>query len=365
MKHLTLKKTFLILLLILFSVSMLHAEETQSEFSKGTRIKVIVGKYPPTIVKPEKSGYSKKLIIDAGKTGVVIGQKELSDRILIIVEWDEQAWQEFTDPGIEGYINKNKWYEAQTGKWIKWKNFTSTIHPDNLEVTLAASITPSEEDAFEEKKALFLEEASAKAQVKESESRGAVSNMERQYLECDDEWCKAEKLAVLEEALIDKHRSGEGFFIPSINAQPNWEYPAIVRFTIKSISDSQYELKLQSVKDIAHGTGVGYWGYSSIIRFEGKVRFPIRSEGQIGGGWLNRGTLEQTLKHGLTNSTLVRANPTEEALLFEGDPKDPLSFAFLHSEKLKWPPEIVFCYLHGTGKVYLKDGTIVSLPPKK
>jgi hypothetical protein len=48
------------------------------------------------------------------------------------------------------------------------------------------------------------------------------------------------------------------------------------------------------------------------------------------------------------------AKPAKDALIFEGETSDPLTFAFLQG--------IGLVYLHGTGSVTLKDGTKRSFP---
>ena len=206
---------------------------------------------------------------------------------------------------------------------------------------------------------LFLAVVSADASGQDSMvvSSDSLRALEAEYRACPDEFCAAAKLASLDTstvAHIMRYGAEDRLVIAGIQAPAG--YPWIVRFTIKPISESLYRLHLQSEKDIAHGNGVGLWSSRSVIRFDGQVRFPIRSAGSIGGGWLNRGTKEDT-EGGITNSVLVQAGPTADALLFQGDSQDVLTFAMID--------RIGFTYLHGSGTVQLADGTVIALPKKR
>jgi hypothetical protein len=108
--------------------------KSHTVFSDGKRVCVVVAEFPPTVMEPEKSGYPKRLIIHPGKRGTVSGRKTEQGKTLILIRWDEQFWQEFTKPGVEGYLDNNRWFMAQTGKWIEWRPFTSSIHPSNLKL---------------------------------------------------------------------------------------------------------------------------------------------------------------------------------------------------------------------------------------
>ena len=151
MKQQILTKAGLILLLIFSSISILHAEQNQNYIVNGARIEVIYdGEVPPVAIKPENSGYSKRLCLHAGTTGVVIGRKEsvylvngeeIKDYSVLLVEWDEQRWQEWTNPGLAvlkiyrgDQTWKEAWMNAQTGKWIEWKGFVTSIHKSNVRV---------------------------------------------------------------------------------------------------------------------------------------------------------------------------------------------------------------------------------------
>lgn len=57
---------------------------------------------------------------------------------IVIVQWEEQYWQEWTDPPSQGYFDNNIWFMSQTGKWIKWKSFASTINIGNLKQPLSS-----------------------------------------------------------------------------------------------------------------------------------------------------------------------------------------------------------------------------------
>lgn len=210
---------------------------------------------------------------------------------------------------------------------------------------------------------VFSAPIAAGAQAPEAASSETLRAQKKEYLECPDEYCRAEKLAVFESSIlthIAQHGAEGRLVIETIRWTQGYDW--IVRFTIKDVSGatgtggigSMYRLSLQSSRDIAHGSGVGLWSYNSIIRFDGPVRFPIRSRGDIGGGWLNRGTREDVEKYGVTNGALVMAEPVAGSILFEGDTNDVLTFAMID--------QIGFTYLHGKGRVHLADGTIVDLP---
>ena len=105
--------------------------EPDNTFSVGTRVVVVVGEFPPTKMSPTDSGYPRSLVIHPGKRGVV---KELDTNRgdLVTVQWDEQYWQEWTEPSVEYYLDTSKWFMSQTGNWIKWKVFASLINTSNL-----------------------------------------------------------------------------------------------------------------------------------------------------------------------------------------------------------------------------------------
>jgi len=69
---------------------------------------------------------------------VVVGL-DAARQDLVIVKWDEQYWQEWSDPPVENILDSSRYFMNQGGKWLKWKSFTSTINISNLEPTLAAA----------------------------------------------------------------------------------------------------------------------------------------------------------------------------------------------------------------------------------
>ena len=97
----------------------------------GTRVVVLVGEFPPTQMSTADTGYSKPLVIHPGKRGVVVGLDAIR-KDLVIVQWEEQYWQEWTDPPVDDFLDSSRSLMGQTGKWIKWKSFTSTINVGNL-----------------------------------------------------------------------------------------------------------------------------------------------------------------------------------------------------------------------------------------
>ena len=98
---------------------------------------MVVGEFPPTKMQPDVSGYSKPLVMHPGKRGILAGL-DVARKDLVIVQWEEQYWQEWTEPPTEGYLDNNVWFMSQTGKWIKWKSFTSTINIGNLKQPISS-----------------------------------------------------------------------------------------------------------------------------------------------------------------------------------------------------------------------------------
>ena len=131
-------KLFVALILSLWLLPALCAGDSVTSLAIGTPVVVVVGQFPPTKMQPDNSGYSKPLVIHPGKRGIVVGL-DVARKDLVIVQWEEQYWQEWTEPSIEGYLDNNKWFMSQTGKWIKWKSFTSTINMGNLEQPISSS----------------------------------------------------------------------------------------------------------------------------------------------------------------------------------------------------------------------------------
>jgi hypothetical protein len=113
------------------ATAALAASDSVAEFPIGTPVVVVVGQFPPTRMPPADSGYSKPLVVHPGKRGVVVGQDRTRND-LVIVQWKEQYWQEWTEPPLEGYLDSSKFLMSQTGKWIRWRSFTSTINTANL-----------------------------------------------------------------------------------------------------------------------------------------------------------------------------------------------------------------------------------------
>jgi len=131
-------KLFLALILSLWLLPALCAGDSATALAIGTPVVVVVDQFSPTKMQPDVSGYSKSLVIHPGKRGIVVGL-DAARRDLVIVQWEEQYWQEWTEPPIEGYLDSNKWYMSQTGKWIKWKSFTSTINIGNLKQPISST----------------------------------------------------------------------------------------------------------------------------------------------------------------------------------------------------------------------------------
>jgi len=131
-------------------------------------------------------------------------------------------------------------------------------------------------------------------------------------------------------------------------------------------SETRYTLTALPQKDVYEASCVAYDDEvkltefyplppSSIIRFKGRVPFPLkRSPGQLDGGVLARGSLEDIIRFGVTNSTLIQAPPILKHYLFEGSQEDPLTFVLVKGRG--------YYYLHGTGKVTLPSGIVKSFP---
>ena len=115
-----------------------NAAETIPALKIGTPVVVVTGEFPPTQMATTDSGYSKPLVIHSGKRAIVVGL-DVVRQDLAIVKWDEQYWQEWTDPPVENILDSSRYFMNQAGKWIKWKSFTSTINVGNLRPTLAAA----------------------------------------------------------------------------------------------------------------------------------------------------------------------------------------------------------------------------------
>ena len=124
-------KLFVALILSLWLLPALSAGDPVPPLPIGTPVVVVVGEFIPTKMTPANSSYSKPLVMHPGKRGIVVGL-DVARMDLVIVQWEEQYWQEWTEPTTEGYIDNNKFFMSQTGKWIKWKSFTSTINIGNL-----------------------------------------------------------------------------------------------------------------------------------------------------------------------------------------------------------------------------------------
>ncbi len=124
-------KLFIALILSLWLLPALCAGDSVPALAIGTPVVVVVAQFPPTKMQPDVSGYSKSLVIHPGKRGIVVGLV-VARKDLVIVKWEEQYWQEWTEPTIEDYLDNSRWFMSQTGKWIKWKSFTSTINIGNI-----------------------------------------------------------------------------------------------------------------------------------------------------------------------------------------------------------------------------------------
>lgn len=124
-------RAFKVVILALSLPTGLSAGELDPVLAIGTSVVVVVGEFSPTRMPPGDSGYSKPLVVHPGKRGTVVGFDAVRND-LVIVQWNEQYWQEWTEPATEYYLENSKWFMSQTGKWIKWKSFTSTINIGNL-----------------------------------------------------------------------------------------------------------------------------------------------------------------------------------------------------------------------------------------
>jgi len=131
-------KLLVVLILSLWLPPALSAGDSVSTLPIGTPVVVVVGEFIPTRMQPAASGYSKPLVIHPGKRGVVVGL-DATRKDLVIVQWEEQYWQEWTEPTVEGYLDTNKFFMSQTGKWIKWKSFISTINISNLKQPISSA----------------------------------------------------------------------------------------------------------------------------------------------------------------------------------------------------------------------------------
>jgi len=116
----------------------INAAEAGLALQIGTPVVVVTGEFPPTQMSAADSGYSKPFVIHPGKRAVVVGL-DAARQDLAIVKWDEQYWQEWSDPPVENYLDSSRYFMNQGGKWLKWKSFTSTINISNLRPTLAAA----------------------------------------------------------------------------------------------------------------------------------------------------------------------------------------------------------------------------------
>jgi hypothetical protein len=131
-------KLLVILILSLWLSPALSAGDSVSTLPIGTPVVVVVGEFIPTKMQPADSGYSKPLVIHPGKRGVVVGLDTVR-KDLVIVQWEEQYWQEWTESTVESYLDTNKFFMSQTGKWIKWKSFISTINIGNLKQPISSA----------------------------------------------------------------------------------------------------------------------------------------------------------------------------------------------------------------------------------
>lgn len=131
-------KLFVALILSLWLLPALSAGDPVHTLPIGTPVVVVVDEFPPTKMKPADSGYSKPLVMHPGKRGIVVGL-DVARKDLVIVQWEEQYWQEWTEPTDEGYLDNNKFFMSQAGKWIKWKSFTSKINIGNLKRPISSS----------------------------------------------------------------------------------------------------------------------------------------------------------------------------------------------------------------------------------
>ena len=128
----TLTRYVALLQALLWAVPAFAADRVMDLFPAGAAVVVVVSRFPPTVLAPEISGYEKPLAIHPGKRATVIGWEVHQGNTLIWVQWEEQYWQEWTEPATDGYLDNNQWFMAQTGKWVKWRSFASTINPQNL-----------------------------------------------------------------------------------------------------------------------------------------------------------------------------------------------------------------------------------------
>jgi hypothetical protein len=113
-------------------------DATGTAIPVGTAVIVVVGEFMPTRMPPNDSGYSKPLVVHPGKRGIVVGI-DATHKDLVMVQWEEQYWQEWTEPADEDYSDSSRSFMSQTGKWIKWRRFTSPINIDNLIRPVASS----------------------------------------------------------------------------------------------------------------------------------------------------------------------------------------------------------------------------------
>lgn len=131
-------KLFFTLILSLWLPPLLCAEDPVPELAIGTPVVVVVGEFIPTQLTPASSGYTRPFVVHPGKRGVVVGL-DSARKDLVIVQWEEQYWQEWSEPTPEGYVDTNIFFMRQTGRWIKWKAFVSTINIENLMRPLSPS----------------------------------------------------------------------------------------------------------------------------------------------------------------------------------------------------------------------------------
>src|SRR5262245_59131316 len=128
-------KVFTFLTTFLWMTVSAGADTSTNNFPIGSLVVVTVSQFIPTMMRPDASGYPKALAIHPGKRAIVIARVPRdpeASTALLLVKWEDQYWQEWTEPPTEGYLDNNIWFMAQKGKWVYLKSLESTIDSSNL-----------------------------------------------------------------------------------------------------------------------------------------------------------------------------------------------------------------------------------------
>lgn len=156
---------------------------------------------------------------------------------------------------------------------------------------------------------------------------------------------------------IKKVGTKNRFTINSIQPAPHRdkEMPSRFSLKVKLKKESLFSTSFPSATDQLVKSQLDPLPHLSIIRFSGKVPFPIKTlTGSLDGGTLVYAPPDIQKKTGVTNTVLLLGGPKPGCVIMDGDPNDPLSFILLR--------DVGLVYMHGKGTVELKDGKVIKLP---